>query len=158
LTYSLAFVNRFNGEQEYPTNFDRRHNSNVLITYQFGENRSWELSGRWNLGTGFPFTLTQGFYGRYDFDEGLNEDVVQNNPNLGIVFDDKINGGRLPVYHRLDISLKKTWKLSKYGSIEMTVSATNAYDRQNIFFFDRVEYDRVDQLPIMPSVGVAYRF
>jgi hypothetical protein len=158
LTYSLAFVNRFNGEQEYPTNFDRRHNSNVLITYQFGENRSWELSGRWNLGTGFPFTLTQGFYGRYDFDEGLNEDVVQNNPNLGIVFDDKINGGRLPVYHRLDISLKKTWKLSKYGSIEMTVSATNAYYRQNIFFFDRVEYDRVDQLPIMPSVGVAYRF
>src|SRR6056297_3355835 len=158
LTYSLAYVNRFDGEQTYPTNFDRRHNSNVLITYRFGKNDSWELSGRWNLGTGFPFTLTEGFYGRYNFNDGLNEDLVTGNPNLGIVFDDQINGGRLPTYHRLDLSLKKTWNLSKYGAIELNASVTNAYDRRNIFFFDRVEYDRVDQLPIMPSLGVTYRF
>jgi hypothetical protein len=158
LTYSLAYVNRFNGEQTYPTNFDRRHNSNVLITYKFGSENSWEVSGRWNLGTGFPFTLTEGFYGRYNFNDGLNEDLTTGNPNLGIVFDDQINGGRLPTYHRLDLSLKKTWKLSKYGAIELNVSATNAYDRQNIFFFDRVEYDRVDQLPIMPAIGITYRF
>ncbi len=158
LTYSLAFVNRFDGEQTYPTNFDRRHNSNVLITYKFGNENSWEVSGRWNLGTGFPFTLTEGFYGRYSFNDGLNEDLTTGNPELGIVFDDRINGGRLPTYHRLDLSLKKTWKLSKYGAIELNVSATNAYDRQNIFFFDRVEYDRVDQLPIMPAMGITYRF
>lgn len=158
LTYSLAYVNRFDGEQTYPTNFDRRHNSNVLITYKFGSENSWEVSGRWNLGTGFPFTLTEGFYGRYNFNAGLNEDLTTGNPNLGIVFDDQINGGRLPTYHRLDLSLKKTWKLSKYGAIELNVSATNAYDRQNIFYFDRVEYDRVDQLPIMPAIGITYRF
>ena len=158
LTYSLAFVNRFDGNQTYPTNFDRRHNSNVLITYRFGENKSWEFSGRWNLGTGFPFTLTEGFYGRYDFNEGLNEDLLTGNPNLGVVFDDEINAGRLPTYHRLDISVKKIWKLSKYSAIELNASATNVYDRRNIFFFDRVEFDRVDQLPIMPALGVTFRF
>lgn len=158
LTYSLAFVNRFDGNQTYPTNFDRRHNSNVLITYRFGSDKSWEFSGRWNLGTGFPFTLTEGFYGRYDFNDGLNEDLLTGNPNLGIVFDDEINGGRLPTYHRLDISVKKTWKLSKYSAIELNASATNVYDRDNIFFFDRVEFDRVDQLPIMPAMGVTFRF
>jgi hypothetical protein len=158
LTYSLAFVNRFDGNQTYPTNFDRRHNSNVLITYRFGSNKSWEFSGRWNLGTGFPFTLTEGFYGRYDFNEGLNEDLLSGNPNLGVVFDDEINAGRLPTYHRLDISIKKTWSLSKYSAIELNASATNVYDRNNIFFFDRVEFDRVDQLPIMPAMGVTFRF
>lgn len=157
-TYSLGYVNRFNGEQRYPTNFDRRHNINLLGTYQFGNNNSWEASARWNFGTGFPFTLTEGFYGRYDFDDGVNEDIVQSNPDIGIVYDDKINGGRLPTYHRLDLSLKKKWNFGKYVNLEALFSITNAYDRENIFFFDRVDYERVNQLPILPAAGLVFRF
>ena len=36
-TYSLAFVNRDDGTQVYPTIFDRRHNINLLATYKFGK-------------------------------------------------------------------------------------------------------------------------
>jgi hypothetical protein len=67
LAYSLAFANRFDGEQEYPPVFDRRHNLNWIGGYTFGEKGEWELSGRWNLGSGFPFTQTQGFYQDIDF-------------------------------------------------------------------------------------------
>ena len=42
------------GEQIYPTIFDRRHNVNLLGTVNFGAQREWEFSARWNLGSGFP--------------------------------------------------------------------------------------------------------
>lgn len=152
--YSISKVTRDDGDQIYPPNFDRRHNLNTVVTYSFGKNRSWELSGRWNFGTGFPFTLTQGFYQNFDFSNGINSDFLTGNGGLGIIYDEKRNSGRLPTYHRLDLSLKKTWEFSKYSKVELVASVTNAYDRQNIFYFDRVRYKRVNQLPILPSLGM----
>ncbi len=157
-TYSLGMVERDNGDQTYYTNFDRRHNANILVSYSYGLENQWEASARWNLGSGFPFTLTQGFYGSNQFEDGVNSDVETENPDLGIIYDEKINGGRLPYYHRLDLTLKRKFKFSKYTSMDIIASVTNAYDRDNIFFFDRIEYERVDQLPIIPSLGVTFRF
>jgi len=42
--------------------------------------------------------------------------------------------------------------------MEANVGITNAYNRQNIFYFDRVNYERVNQLPFMPSAGVNVNF
>ncbi len=53
-TYSLGFVNRDDGQQTYPTIFDRRHNANILMTYSLGAENEWEIAARWNGGTGFP--------------------------------------------------------------------------------------------------------
>lgn len=80
-TYSLGFVNRDDGQQVYPTHFERRHNINLLLSYTLG--RTWELGFRWNYGSGFPFTLTQGFYGQYDLLNGIDSDVLTDNPILG---------------------------------------------------------------------------
>ncbi len=157
-TYSNAYVNRDDGQQVYPTNFDRRHNINLLVTQNFGKDKSWEASARWNLGTGFPFTLTQGFFSLFNFTEGISTDYISGNPELGIVFDEKRNAGRLPAYHRFDISLKKNVELSKTSELDVVLSVTNVYDRENIFFFDRVRYERVNQLPILPSIGVDFGF
>ena len=157
-TYSLGYVNRNDGEQIYPTVFDRRHNVNFLATYSFGENESWEIGLRWNLGSGFPFTPTQGFYSLFNFTEGLDTDVLTENPELGILYADKRNSARLPYYHRLDASLKKTINFSKTTKLETIVSVTNVYNRENIFYFDRVRYDRVNQLPILPSLGINFYF
>ena len=157
-TYSLGRVNRDDGRQVYPTVFDRRHNVNLLASYKFGSDRSWEAGARWNMGSGFPFTQTQGFFGRYNLTEGLDLDYVTENPDLGIILDDELNGGRLPYYHRLDVSLKKWWELGQNGKITVTASATNAYNRENIFFFDRVALERVDQLPILPSLAATWEF
>ncbi|MEZ5032191.1 MAG: TonB-dependent receptor [Saprospiraceae bacterium] len=157
-TYSLAWVTRDDGFQEYPPIFDRRHNINALVTYSFGPTKTWEAALRWNFGTGFPFTQTQGFYTNYNLQDGIGSDVLTENGDLGIIYDEERNGGRLPSYHRLDASIKKTWNFTKFTSMEAVVSVTNAYDRQNIFYFDRVNYTRVNQLPILPSVGLTFKF
>ncbi len=157
-TYSLANVNRNDGQQIYPTVFDRRHNINFLISQNFGKGKAWEAGLRWNFGTGFPFTPTQGFYSNFNFNEGLETDVLGGNPDLGIIFAQARNSARLPSYHRMDISLKRTFELSRTTKLEVIASITNLYNRQNIFFFDRVRYDRVDQLPILPSLGVEMKF
>jgi hypothetical protein len=157
-TYSIGNVTRDDGEQEYPTNFDRRHNFNFLSAFRFGNKLLWEAGLRWNFGSGFPFTLTQGFHGQYNFLNGLDTDYITGNPDLGIIYDEDRNAGRLPTYHRLDISLKRKFILGKYTSIEANASVTNVYDRENIFYFDRVRYERVDQLPILPSVGLTFNF
>ncbi len=157
--YSIGYVNRKDETQEYPTNFDRRHNLNVVATYTFGKNRSWEIGSRFNYGSGFPFTLTQAFYTKLDFKDGLNTDILKGNPsNIGIIYSAKRNSGRLPVYARFDASIKKSIEFAKNTRMEIIGSITNAADRNNIFYFDRVKYERVDQLPILPSVAMTLHF
>ncbi len=155
-TYSLGFVNRDDGQQVYPTHFERRHNINLLLSYTLG--RTWEVGFRWNYGSGFPFTLTQGFYGQYDLLNGIDSDVLTDNPDLGIIYSEKRNSGHLPDYNRVDVSLKKTIEFNKNLKLELLASVTNVTDRSNIFYFDRVSYTRVDQLPIIPSLTATVDF
>ena len=155
--YSLGMVKRTEGENEYFPHFDRRHNVNLVSSYKFGNKDSWKADARWNLGSGFPFTQTQGFYENLTFSNGINTVYTSANGNLGIVYAD-LNEGRLPYYHRLDISLSKRIEFSKTTILEMTISVTNAYNRENIFYFDRIEHERVNQLPLLPSGGISLRF
>ncbi len=157
-TYSLGFVDRFDGKQNYPPIFDRRHNLNALYTYQLGKKKQWELGIRWNFGSGFPFTLTQGFYTNYLFEGGIDTDPATQNASLGVEYDVIRNAGRLPYYHRLDISVKRTIKFSRNSKLEINASATNIYNRPNIFYFDRIRYDRVNQLPLLPSLSMTFEF
>ncbi len=154
--YSLAQVDRKFGVREYPTNFDRRHNMNILGTYSFGEDKSFEVSARWNLGSGFPFTPTQGFYERI-LTGNIDTDFTTENGQLGILFGEE-NSKRMPYYHRLDVSAKKTFKFENGTSLEINADVVNAYNRQNIFYFDRITSTRVDQLPFLPSVGLRFKF
>ncbi|NRB50177.1 MAG: TonB-dependent receptor [Saprospiraceae bacterium] len=158
LTYSLGYVDRFDGEQTYFTIFDRRHNINALSTYQFGRNKSWEASLRWNFGSGFPFTETQGFFQNIGFDQILVEDILQGNFDLGTILADKRNGGRLSTYHRLDASVKKRIELVGSSFMEIVASVTNVYDRENVFYLDRITNTRVNQFPILPSASIKIGF
>jgi hypothetical protein len=154
-TYSLGFVDRYDGIQEFPTVFDRRHNVNALASYKFGPAADWQLSVRWNMGSGFPFTKTQAFYNFNPFLNGVSTDFLTENPeDVGIIFSEDRNSGKLPYYHRLDISLQKSFNFTKYSTLDVIASVTNAYDRENIFYFDRVRFERVNQLPILPSLGI----
>ena len=156
-TYSLGWVTRYDGVIKYPPHFDRRHNVNLVGSYTFGKDLTWEFSTRWNLGSGFPFTQTQGFYEKIPFHDGINTDYTRVNGELGIVYG-PLNQGRLPYYHRLDVNLKKLIPTGGDTELEITLSITNVYDRNNIFYFDRIRYERVDQLPFMPSLGLNWTF
>jgi len=155
--YSLGIVERNDGGTTYYPHFDRRHNINFVTSYKFGKNSSWKADIRWNLGSGFPFTQTQGFYENITFSNGINTNYTTENGDLGIEYA-TLNEGRLPYYHRLDASISKKIKLARTIKMDITASVTNAYNRENIFYFNRVKYERVNQLPIMPSIGISISF
>ena len=155
--YSLGFITRNDGNKTYHPHFDRRHNVNFVTSFKFGKRDSWKADMRWNLGSGFPFTQTQGFYENLTFSDGINTDYTTSNGELGIAYSE-LNEGRLPYYHRLDASISKNIKLNKSSNLDMTLSVTNAYNRENIFYFNRVKYERVNQLPLMPSFGASITF
>ncbi len=157
-TYSLAYVDRDDGRQQYFTVFDRRHNVNLLVSYAFGAKKQWEAGARWNLGSGFPFTRTQGFHQNVNFQDLLLTDVLTGNFGIGTILSDSRNDGRLSYYHRLDLSLKRSFELSRNSRIDAAFSLTNAYNRENVFFVDRVTNSRVNQLPILPSLSLTYAF
>lgn len=157
MVYSLTYVDRYDGIRTYFPNFDRRHNINLVGAYSFGKKKNWEVNARWNFGSGFPFTLTQGFYELLPFQGSIGQDYSSANGDLGILYGD-INTGRLPYFHRLDFSIKNKMQLSKNSELNIIASCVNVYNRANIFYFDRVNYTRVNQLPILPSLGFNLTF
>jgi TonB-dependent Receptor Plug Domain/Carboxypeptidase regulatory-like domain len=170
-TYGLAnnFRTDPNTGDTYAPVWDRRHNANIVANYRIGELRAkrtnavrdskWEFGARFNLGTGFPFTQTQGFYQQQNFEfEGAGTNYVAQNPELGILLSDDYNGGRLPDYHRLDVMFKRRWILGEWALLEANIQVVNAYNRENIFYYDRVRNARVNQLPTVPSAGLQFRW
>ncbi len=155
--YSLAYVNREDELIDYVPHYDRRHNVNLLASLKFGKNDNWEVNARWNFGSGFPFTQTQGYFEQLLFTGGIDTDITTENGELGILYAD-LNEGRLPAYHRLDLNLKRLIEIGDYSTLELNLGVTNVYDRANVFYFDRITYERVNQLPVMPSFGAKYSF
>lgn len=170
-TYGLMKVERTDLLRgfTYPTIFDRRHNANLVGAYKMGELRNdntgkyldakWEFSARWTLGSGFPFTQTQGFFEKLSFSaDGTQTNLNAQNGTLGVLLSNDFNAGRLPYYHRLDISVKRRFRIAQSAVLEINANVLNAYSRANIFYFDRIRYVRVNQLPIVPTLGVNFSF
>lgn len=155
--YSLGYVNHWDGIHDYRTHYDRRHNLNLVASYTFGKSKNWEFDARWNLGSGFPFKPTGGFYEDLNFQQGINTNYTSTNGQLNYFFDES-QVKELPWYHRLDVNIKRTFHLFANTKLEAAVGATNVYSRKNIFYFDRVQYKRVDQLPILPTVSLIMTF
>ncbi|RLD61882.1 MAG: TonB-dependent receptor [Bacteroidetes bacterium] len=160
--YSLGYVLRryedIDGQlQTYNPHYDRRHNINIVINYVFGAKRDWELNARWNFGTGFPFTETQGYVPEITFAGGIYTDYTTENEDLGIIYAG-LNEGRLPTYHRLDFGMKKIFVFNKNTRLEANAGVTNVYNRKNVFYKDRITGEIIYQLPIMPSLGATMFF
>jgi hypothetical protein len=155
--YSLGKVIREGEIQTYSPHYDRRHNVNILINYQMGQSRDFELSLRWNYGSGFPYSPTASMVELLDFSNGINSNFISQNGTLTTIYGD-LNSERLPNYHRFDISAKKRFDIGKRSILEINLSVTNVYNRNNLFYYNRITSERVDQLPIMPSLGITYTF
>jgi len=157
--YAIGKVTRWNGFEFYAPVFDRRHNVNLVSTYKFGKEESWEVTARWNMGSGLPFKQTNGVYEEPIIND-ISDNYWTNNPNeLTFIYDDQ-NNGRLPTYHRLDINIKKSIESVKYENLKFEIigGVTNVYSRQNIFYVNRVTNQKVYQLPIMPSIALIMKF
>jgi len=163
--YALGFVTRDYEKAtddgavmaQYAPHFDRRHNVNLILTYTAGAKRQWEFSGRWNFGSGFPFTQVQGYYEYFSFQDGINFDYTTTNGELGVLYGE-LNEGRLPTYHRFDIDVKRKFFFSENVNLELDFSVTNLYNRKNLFYVNIVKGENVYQLPIMPTLGLTMSF
>ncbi len=143
-------------KQTYATPFDTRFNANAVASYTAGKKKNWDISARFNIHAPFPFTQTQGFYENVPMT--LTGNSLPTNGTIGIKYADEINGGRLSWYHRLDVSVKKKFKLTNKSNLESTFAVTNVYDRNNIFYVNRVTNAKIYQLPIFPSLNLTWNF
>ena len=144
-SYTLSWAYKeVNGWTYYPK-YDARHALNVILEYNLGA--GWVASAVWNYSSGHPFTELVGYYDKYFLNNTntseLNYGGFYPYPILG----DR-NLGRLPAYHRLDLSLSKKLELS-FVKMEVGLSAINVYNRKNIFYFNRDTGEIVNMLPFL---------
>jgi hypothetical protein len=137
--------------QHYHPPHDRRHQLNALLSLDIAD---FTASARWQLGSGLPFTRPIGFDEAFDFTRDLYD--VRTNAGTTRILVDRPFTGRLPLMHRLDVSLEREFDLS-FGQIVLQAGAINTYDRRNMFYYDLFTGRRLDQLSLAPYASVTLR-
>ena len=155
ISYTLSKVTRtiaeINYGNAYPTTYDKPHNINVIVNYEFS-NRVI-LSGNWVYATGAPITFPVGSY------------VIDN--TYGKYYSAR-NGYRMRDYHRLDLSLtiKGKERPGKKWKGEWVFSMYNAYGRHNDWMINFVQDSKNAEkvtaerwyLPFVNFPGITYNF
>ncbi len=138
---------------EYSPPYDLRHKIGVSASLDL----SWvTASARWQYNSGLPFTQVYGYDSMLEV-RGLREHPFGSVGTPRALFDRPYQA-RLPAYHRLDASLKRTFTLSPLLGMTVEMGAINAYDRRNVFYVDIFTQDRVDQLPVIPYLSLQINF
>ncbi len=131
-TYSRSFrrvitpfeEEMINNGDWFAANFDKPHDLNVIANFKYSTYLTF--SANFNYSTGRPVTLPEA---KYNF--GSRE----------LAFFDQRNLGRIPDFHRLDVSMMIDTKSNKkLLSGELTLSILNVYGRRNpfsVFFANR---------------------
>jgi hypothetical protein len=123
--------------------FDTRVISNLLVGWR--PNPGWEVSGKFRAAGGLPTTP-----------------LLTTGPAAGQLDFSRYNaGGRLPVFHALDLRADRRWSW-RGVQLVLYLDVQNVYGRKNVsqFTWDerkrRVESD--ESLGVLPSVGVNLEF
>jgi len=154
-------------EVTYPPIFDRRVDLDFVLRYPLPW--GWDGGLRWNLGTGTPYTRAIGSHAYYSarFVDGrrlewAGEAGEDSNDAYAVLLEDR-NRSRLPTYHRLDMSMRKTFTKS-WGTLTPYLNVLNVYNQRNpLFYF--FEYDRsppvrsgISMFPVLPTFGLEVTF
>ena len=134
--------------QSFHPSHDRRHQANVIASLDLGR---FTFSSRWEYGSGFPFTQPIGFDELFDFRTTL-PDVSRRFGETRVLLDRPFNG-RLPPTHRLDLSVQRTFDVLS-RELQLQAGVINAYNQNNIFYYDVFTNRRIDQLPIAPYLSL----
>jgi len=126
-----------------PSVADRPHNINIAIKYFWKSKTSFGLN--WVYSSGLPAT------------------IYIHNTMYGKWFETK-NNIRYPDYHRLDVSMRRIFKI-KNTFINLDLDISNIYNRRNTFYlkevFDETRktfvYKNVSLFPIMPSLSLSFQ-
>lgn len=148
--YSLSWAYKeVDGWISYPK-YDSRHSLNLNLTINLG--KGWESSISWFFNSGLPFTQIVGYYDKLYVNDLFNTGSLFGSYTPFTILGDK-NLGRLPTYHRLDLSITKKIEIDIL-KILVSLDILNVYDRKNIFYFERKTGERVNMLPILPTATI----
>ncbi|MEP6833078.1 MAG: TonB-dependent receptor, partial [Gemmatimonas sp.] len=134
-----------NGGRYYPAPYDKTHSLSVVAAYPVG--RGWTFGSTFTLASGLPTTLPAS---RYQLDDLLIAEYGDR------------NAGRLPLYHRLDLSMTR-----KVGRGELQLGVFNAYNRfnaQSLTFRQSQNNPLISEgvqlsvFGVVPSISYSFRF
>ncbi len=166
LSYNYRKFQHINGGNWYPYKFDRRHYFTLIANYNIRKNIV--ISSDFLFNTGNAITLPDGRYGTINYEYAY---VTSNSPFpvFSQSFDDTFtypgrNQSRMPVYHRLDVSVRFIKEKHK-GTREWIISIYNVYNKQNAYFM-YLDNDKQKNLhlyqfslfPIMPFISYIRSF
>jgi hypothetical protein len=121
-----------------PGSFDTRFIGNAVLGWR--PNARWELSGKVRVATGLPLTP-----------------IVTTGPEAGTRDFTRWNeGGRLPVFHALDLRVDRRWSLRRVQLVGY-LDVQNVYGRKNVTneAWDQrtATVERNASLGVLPSIG-----
>lgn len=163
VSYGLSGVNYFarvpalefafgEAETKYSPPHDRKHQLSFIGGLSLG---NFELNVRWQFGSGLPFNESMGFDRFILLDTLVN---VTTEPGMERVLYSRPYTGRLPTYHRLDVTLEYGINIAPNVQLTAQAGAINAYDRHNFFYLDLFTLRRVNQLPLIPTFGLKLQY
>ncbi len=152
VSYDLGSIEYFSGAETFRPPHDRRHTIRISAGTVI---KGFKIIAGWQYGSGLPFTRLGGYYEEVPIDPEV-EYAAEAGPTR-LLFGESFKG-RLPPFHRLDVSIDRTVSLSRRVRLVFQGSVVNAYDRSNWFDLDYVTLERVDQLPFIPSLGIKVEF
>lgn len=139
-------------ETQYNPPHDRTHQLSFIGGLVLGD---FDFNVRWQFGSGLPFNESMGFDRFILLDSLVN---VTTESGTERVLYSRPYTGRLPTYHRLDVTLEYSYDFSPTTTLTAQVGAINAYDRLNFFYLDLFTLRRVNQLPLIPSFGLKLQY
>jgi hypothetical protein len=116
LSYSLnqsqSRFENLNNNKDFTSKSNVTHSLSAALSYKLD---GFQFALGWKWQTGKPFTIA-------------------NDSSDGLEFNNGINTGELPIYHRLDLSSTYNFKMSKYNKLrgKIGLSIRNIYNRTNL--------------------------
>jgi hypothetical protein len=149
----------------FPPIFDRRFDFDLIVQYLLP--RDVEFGARWNYGSPIPYTrpVSQHLAWRHNLPRGRFEPARRQGPGelpLVVVLGER-NAERYPAYHRLDLTLRRTFR-PRWGSYTPYLQVLNVYNQRNVLFYfynyDRLPATRsgISMFPVLPSIGIEATF
>ena len=138
------------GTFQYNPTHDRRHQLSLVSSYRFA---GFNAALSWFYSSGNPYTKLFAI----DMLLDVSRETVFDRGRIVSLYSEPFDA-RFPSFQRLDVSLSRLFNLSPGVSIETEIGAINAYNVQNIFYFDVNTLQQVDQLPFMPYFSLSTRF
>lgn len=164
--WAVAKYSDRNSDEYYPR-WDRRHEAEAVLAVDVSDDLTASLRG--TVGSGGPFWFPAGGFSALRFDpRGAGTPAHWAGSDAITIWSNA--QGRLPAYARYDVSIRYSMRWGSWAIVPY-LSVVNVTSRENVLYYEFLGYrnqsdeasGRGDpwyqqQLPIIPFVGIDFRF